>query len=157
MGSADLVATARVRATALVGFERFVVTASAFSLALLVACSPEATTTTPAPSVAATPFSGNDANLTPTQLETLLGRVALYPHDLLALVLPASTQPLQVVEAHRFLEQRKANPGLQPPKTWDPSVVALLNYPEALALMNADPTWLQQLGTSVVNQQAAVM
>src|SRR4051812_5680603 len=88
-----------------------------------------------------------DTTLSPAQLETLVGRVALYPDDLLALVLPASTQPLQVVEAQRLLEQRKTNPSLQPPKTWDPSIVALLNYPEALATMSADPVWLQQLGT----------
>ena len=104
-----------------------------------------------------TAFSGSDLDLSPQQLETLVSRVALYPDDLLALVLPASTQPLQVVEAQRFLDQHKADPKSQPPKTWDPSVVALLNYPEALALMNQDLTWTQQLGTSVVSQQAALM
>jgi hypothetical protein len=83
--------------------------------------------------------------------------VALYPDDLLALVLPASTQPLQIVEAGRLLEKRKTDPTLQPPKTWDPSVVSLLNYPEVVELMNADLTWTQQLGTSVITQQAAVM
>jgi hypothetical protein len=104
-----------------------------------------------------TAFSGSDLDLSPQQLETLVSRVALYPDDLLALVLPASTQPLQVVEAQRFLDQHKADPKSQPPKTWDPSVVALLNYPEALVLMNQDLTWTQQLGTSVVSQQAALM
>jgi hypothetical protein len=135
--------------------------ASALSLALLVACAPDdappATTTAPTTPRAALPFSGTDTNLTAAQLEVLVGPVALYPDDLLALMLPASTQPLQVVDAQRFLEQRKTNPSLQPAKTWDPSVIALLNYPEALARMNADLTWLQQLGTSVVNQQAGVM
>jgi hypothetical protein len=141
--------------------KRLAVAAPALSLALLVACTPDvppATTTAAASTgAAAAAFSGTETNLTPAQLETLVGRVALYPDDLLALVLPASTQPLQVAEAQRFLEQRKANPSLRPPKTWDPSVLALLNYPEALARMTADPTWLQQLGTSVVNQQAGVM
>jgi hypothetical protein len=137
--------------------------ASALSLILLVSCAqettpPPAATITPAPTaVAAASFSGTDANLTSQQLETLVGPVALYPDDLLALVLPASTQPLQVVDAQRLLEQRKTDPSLQPRKTWDPSVVALLNYPEALGRMTADLTWLQQLGTSVVSQRAGIM
>jgi hypothetical protein len=37
----------------------------------------------------------------PTQLETLVSRIALYPDDLVALVIPAATYPLQVVEAAR--------------------------------------------------------
>jgi hypothetical protein len=151
--------------TALIGSargsrKRLAVAVSALSLALLMACTPEApppTTVAPASPRAALPFSGTATNLTAAQLELLVGPVALYPDDLLALVLPASTQPLQVVDAQRFLEQRKTKPSLQPPKTWDPSVVALLNYPEALARMTADLTWLQQLGTSIVNQQAGVM
>jgi Protein of unknown function (DUF3300) len=141
--------------------KRLAAAASVLSLALLAACAsdvPPATSVAPTSTgAAAVSFSGTDTNLTPAQLETLVSPVALYPDDLLALVLPASTQPLQVVEAQRFLEQRKTNPSLQPQKTSDPSVVALLNYPEALARMTADLTWLQQFGTSVVNQQAGVM
>lgn len=128
----------------------------ALLLPLVVACAPE--TSSPYQMAAQTsPFSGQETNLSPAQLELLVGRIALYPDDLLAIVLPASTQPLQVADAQRFLAQRKADAGAQLPKTWDPSVVALLNYPEALALMNVDPTWLRQLGTSVVSQQPAVM
>ncbi|MGF7213137.1 hypothetical protein GGE65_007773 [Skermanella aerolata] len=112
---------------------------------------PSATTTS------TTAFSGSDLDLSSQQLAVLVGPIALYPDDLLALVLPASTQPLQVVEAQRLLDQRKSNSKVQPPKTWDPSVVALLNYPEAVAQLNRDLTWTQQLGTSVINQQAAVM
>jgi hypothetical protein len=132
-------------------------------LCVLAGCASEAplmptstTTTAPAPLEQAS-FSGTETNLPPAELEKLVGRIALYPDDLLALVLPASTQPLHVVEAQRYLEQRKNEPGAQPPRKWDPSVIALLNYPEALALMNADLVWLQQLGTSVVHQQAGVM
>jgi hypothetical protein len=121
------------------------------------AASPAAQGAQPTVAASATTFSGSDENLSPEQLETLVSRVALYPDDLLALVLPASTQPLQIVEAARLLEKRKTDPKLQPPKTWDPSVVGLLNYPEVVALMNSDLTWTQQLGTSVITQQAAVM
>ncbi|HEX7006647.1 MAG TPA: DUF3300 domain-containing protein [Alphaproteobacteria bacterium] len=133
----------------------------ALPLLLLAACAEDpaniTTTTTAARPAAASPFSGSQTTLTPDQLDTLVSPIALYPDDLVALVLPAATQPLQVIEAQRFLAQRKTNPSLQPPKSWDPSVVALLNYPEVLALLSTDPTWLQQLGTSVAYQQAGVM
>jgi hypothetical protein len=126
----------------------------------LAACEPQATPPTAPAATGPTSgaaFSGVETNLSAQQLESLVGRIALYPDDLVAVVLPASTQPVQVVEAHRLLEQRKSNPQAQPPRTWAPSVFALLNYPEVLALMNADLTWTEQLGTSVINQQAAVM
>ncbi len=97
------------------------------------------------------------AALTTEQLQTLVGRVALYPDDLLALVLPAATQPLQIVEAQRFLDKQSADPKLTPPKKWDPSVVALLNYPDVVRLMNDDLDWTQRLGEAVVRQQDDVM
>ena len=43
-----------------------------------------------------------------------MGPIALYPDDLVAIVLPASTYPLQVVQAARFLEDRAKNSSLQP-------------------------------------------
>ncbi len=44
------------------------------------------------------------ALLTPAQLDQLVGRIALYPDELLAVTLPASTFPMQVVQGARFLE-----------------------------------------------------
>ncbi|MBP2312637.1 DUF3300 domain-containing protein [Azospirillum soli] len=108
------------------------------------------------PSGAQSP-AAEPAKMDSAQLQTLVGRIALYPDDLLAIVLPASTQPLQVVQAQRLLEQRRSNPKLTPPKSWDPSVVALLNYPDALKVMNDDLDWTQQLGEAVVRQQDGVM
>jgi Protein of unknown function (DUF3300) len=106
---------------------------------------------------AASASSSQPANLSADQLQKLVSKIALYPDDLLAITLPASTQPVQIVQAHRLLEERKSNPKAEPPKSWDPSVVALLNYPEVLALMNSDLTWTEQLGNAVINQQEAVM
>ncbi len=42
-----------------------------------------------------------------TDLRTLVARIALYPDDVLSLVLPASTATLDVVEAARFLGKRE--------------------------------------------------
>jgi hypothetical protein len=91
------------------------------------------------------------------QLEELVGPIALYPDDLVAIVLPAATYPLQVAQAARFLEDREQNPALEPDSDWDDSVVALLNYPQVLALMNDDLDWTWRLGNAVLNQQDDVV
>lgn len=95
--------------------------------------------------------------LSAAELETLVGPVALYPDDLLAIVLPAATYPLQLVEAQRFLDALADDPTLKPDEDWDDSVVALTNYPEVVALLNEDLDWTWQLGEAVVAQQADVV
>ena len=45
------------------------------------------------------------APFTEQELEELVAPFALYPDDLVALILPASTSPLQLVQADRFLEK----------------------------------------------------
>ena len=62
-------------------------------------------------------FEFNDEGFiatSPAELEDLVGSIALYPDDLLAIILPASTYPLQLVEASRFLAELESNPSLQP-------------------------------------------
>ena len=95
--------------------------------------------------------------LTSAELEDLVGPVALYPDDLLAVVLPAATFPLQVVEAARFLEDLESDPSLKPDEDWDDSIVALLNYPEVVELLNDDLDWTWRLGEAVVAQQSDVI
>ena len=95
--------------------------------------------------------------LTPEELEELVGPIALYPDDLLAIVLPAAAYPLQIIEAARFLEELEDDPTLKPDSEWDESIVALLNYPEVIALLNDEIDWTWQLGEAVVAQQADVV
>jgi len=101
--------------------------------------------------------NGGSSGLSPQELEKLVGPIALYPDDLVGIVLPASTNALQVVSAARFLEKHKKDPKLQPDKDWDPSVLGLLNYPEVIEMMNKDLDWTQSLGDAVINQQKDVM
>jgi hypothetical protein len=97
------------------------------------------------------------APLSADQLDDLVGRIALYPDDLIGIVLPASTYPLQIVQAERFLEQREKNANLKPDDRWDDSVVALLNYPEVVKLLSDDLDWTSDLGEAVANQRADVL
>ena len=48
----------------------------------------------------------------------LVGPIALYPDELLAITLPASTYPLEVVQAARYLDKRKTEPELKPNESW---------------------------------------
>ena len=95
--------------------------------------------------------------LSTVDLEEMVGPIALYPDDLLAIVLPAAAYPLQIVDAARFLEALKSDPDLKPDPEWDDSVVALLNYPEVIELLNDDIDWTWRLGEAVVSQQADVV
>jgi len=89
--------------------------------------------------------------------EELVGPVALYPDELLGIVLPASTFPLQIVQASRYLDQKKTEPDLEPSEEWDESVIGLLNYPEVIELMNDDLDWTWALGEAVADHQPNVM
>jgi hypothetical protein len=99
---------------------------------------------------------------TPEQLEQIAAPVALYPDPLLAQVLMASTYPLEVVQAARFM---KDNPNIQGDKlnealkeqTWDESVKSLLSFPQALSLMDQKLEWTQKLGDAVLDQQKDLM
>ena len=90
-------------------------------------------------------------------LEVLVGPIALYPDDLLAIVLPASAYPLQLIDAARFLKELESDPTLKPDPDWDDSIVALLNYPEVIELLNEDIDWTWRLGEAVVSQQGDVV
>jgi DNA segregation ATPase FtsK/SpoIIIE-like protein len=107
-------------------------------------------------------YPAQTATYSQQQLDQMLAPVALYPDPLLAQVLMASTYPLEVVQAQRFVEAR---PGLQgdglaravAPMPWDPSVKALLQFPSVLAMMNDRLDWMQQLGQAFLSQQPVVM
>jgi len=96
---------------------------------------------------------------TPTaeEIDKLVGPIALYPDDLVAIILPAATNPLQLVQADRFLEKRKADPKLPVDDKWDDAVKSLLNYPDVVKKMSGDLDWTSALGEAVVADQGAVL
>ncbi|MGA3240969.1 MAG: DUF3300 domain-containing protein [Bryobacteraceae bacterium] len=100
--------------------------------------------------------------LTPDQLDDLVAPVALYPDPLISQVLVAATYPLEVVQAFQWLQR---NPGLTGPaltqavqqQNWDPSVQALMVFPDVIKRLNDDVTWTTNLGNAFLAQQADVM
>jgi len=100
--------------------------------------------------------------LAPDQLNDLVAPIALYPDELVSQIMVAATYPLEVVEAYQFQQK---NPSLQGPaltqaaqqQNWDPSVQALVLFPDVLKRLNADVTWTTNLGNAFLAQQQDVM
>lgn len=96
------------------------------------------------------------------ELASLVAPIALYPDALVAQILMASTYPLEIVEAARWI---KANPDLESDaleeamqkQSWDPSVKSLTAFPQVLAMMNEKLTWANQLGQAFLSDQESVM
>jgi hypothetical protein len=97
------------------------------------------------------------APLTEDELEVLVARIALYPDELVAVVTSASLFPLQIVEAARFLDNRKKDDSLKPKDSWDGSIISLLNYPDIVKMMSDDLEWTQSLGQALAYQQKDVL
>ncbi len=100
--------------------------------------------------------------LPPEQLNNLVAPVALYPDPLLGQVLAASTYPLEIVEVHQWLQQNGNLRGAQlldaaKQQNWDPSVQALVAFPDVLNLLGNDIRWTTALGNAFLAQQADVM
>ncbi len=96
------------------------------------------------------------------ELDQMLAPVALYPDDLLTQILMASTYPLEVVQAERWVKQNKAlkgdalKEGIEK-QTWDDSVKALALFPDVLTMMGEKLDWTQKLGDAFLVQQKEVM
>ena len=84
-------------------------------------------------------------------LSFLLAPIALYPDPLLALVLSASTFPVQVVEADRWLSANAAAVSRRDftqvdAMSWDGSVQALARFPDEVRMLAEHLDWSQSLG-----------
>ena len=94
---------------------------------------------------------------TAAELDQLVAPIALYPDDLVALILPASTYPLEIVQADRFLDKRKTDKNLKINDAWQDSVKSLLNYPDVVKKMSTEIDWTADLGEAVVADQSGVL
>ena len=96
------------------------------------------------------------------ELVQMLAPIALYPDSLIAQMLMASTYPLEVVEAERWLRD---NSGLEGgalydalrEKPWDPSVKSLCHFPDILMAMSDKLDQTRKLGDAFLAQEQEVM
>jgi Protein of unknown function (DUF3300) len=137
-----------------------VVRALTGALALLLAAQTGYAQDTPPP----TNTGQNAPVFNAEELDQILAPIALYPDDLLAQVLMASTYPLEIVQAERWTkeannaelkgDQLAAALEQQP---WDPSVKSIVPFPQILQMMNGKLDWTQKLGDAFLAQQQDVM
>ncbi len=102
------------------------------------------------------------SSLSAQQLDNLVAPLALYPDPLLSQVLVAATYPLEVVEANQWLQQNRSLTGTAlmdaaKQQNWDPSVQALVAFPDVLTRLNQDVRWTTDLGNAFLGQQTDVM
>jgi hypothetical protein len=146
---------------------RAVVLLRALGLAALVpgiaaVASAQAPAASATPAAAVAPAAPEAAAFPPEHLEQLAAPIALYPDSLVAQILMASTYPLEIVEAARWV---KANPSLKgkeleaalQDQDWALEVKALAGIPEVLQRMNDNLDWTQDLGDAFLTQRADLM
>lgn len=102
------------------------------------------------------PVVVSNQGYSPAQLETLLGPIALYPDALVATILPATTEPADIVLAARFLAAG-GDPTQIQYQGWDMSVQSLAHYPQVVAFLSQNLGWTQAVGAAFVRQPADVM
>ena len=104
------------------------------------------------------PRSADSRPFRPEELEQIVAPIAQYPDPLLAQIFMASTYPLEVIQAARFA---RAYPSLKgnaldeelKKYEWDPSVKALVRFPQVLELMDGQLEWMRKLGDAFLAQQ----
>ena len=98
------------------------------------------------------PASGGESGDAQTShgLRALVAPVARCPDVVLASLLPATTEPADLAAAAAHLESRKGRVERVPSDTaWDPSVAAMLQFPEVLRWLRDNKGWTARLGAAV--------
>jgi len=119
---------------------------------------PEMTASSTATTESATTGGGFDIE----QLEQLVAPIALYPDSLLMQILMASTYPLEVVEADRWIREQPDLTGdaldeALLDKDWDPSIKSLTTLPDTLKQMSENLDWTQDLGDAFLAQESELL
>jgi hypothetical protein len=117
-----------------------------------------AASSTPAPSTPTQPVFREE------EIDQMVAAIALYPDQLLVQILMASTYPMEVVLAERWVSN-PANAKLKGAEieaalenqTWDPSVKSLVPFPPVLKMMSDKLDWTQRLGDAFLAQEKDVM
>ncbi len=99
---------------------------------------------------------------TADQLYQLVAPIALFPDNLVAQVLAASTFPDQVSAAYTWLQQNGSLKGQQlmeaaNQQPWDASVKGLTQFPDVLNQMATNLSWTSALGDAYYNIPQSVM
>jgi Protein of unknown function (DUF3300) len=105
-----------------------------------------------------------DDSYSQEELDQMLAPIALYPDPLLMNVLMASTYPDQIAAAEQWVQdggngqlQGDALVAALSATPWDPSVKALVAFPQILSQLADNTDWTESLGYAFADQQDDVM
>ena len=100
----------------------------------------------------------------PQELDRIVSPIALYPDPLLGQVLTAATFSPEIPPAANWADQHHYVSPAQLPAAiaadhlmWQPSVQALLPFPQVLAMMAGDMPWTEELGAAFLASPDQVM
>ncbi len=116
----------------------------------------------PAPAVATPQVTSAAKTFSKEELQQIAAPIALYPDPLLAQILMASTYPIEIVQAERWVAGNKDLKGdalteALKKQNWDPSVKSLVNFPQVLTMMSQQLEWTTKLGDAFIASQSSVM
>lgn len=99
---------------------------------------------------------------TQAELEQILAPIALYPDTVLSHILVAATYPLEVIQAERWTQKNEHLQGSDAVeavdgKEWDPSVKALVAFPQVLKRLSDNLEWTQKLGDAFLQDEKKVI
>lgn len=111
---------------------------------------PQGQTASPPPEQAAAPADQSAQGYSMSDLEYILGPIALYPDPLLALIFPASNFPDQLAQAKQWIDanpQAIANNDFSAVDSmpWDPTVQALTRFPDVIDMLTEKPDWTESV------------
>ncbi len=103
-----------------------------------------------------------DTTFTEAELDQMMAPIALYPDSLLSQILMASTYPADVGEAVKWSKENPDQDGdtavnAVQDKSWDPSVMSLVAFPQVLEMMGKQPDWVQNVGDAFLDNSEGVM
>src|SRR5439155_5909251 len=117
----------------------------------------------PAPTASASSAAPNPspppaapAKKSAAELQKIVEPIALHPDPLIAMILPASAYPLEIVQAARFVKDTNNIPKVDD-QPWDDNVKAVAKFPQLIAMMDADLPWTVKLGDAFLDQPKELM
>lgn len=103
-------------------------------------------------------------NYPPQELDRIVSPIALYPDPLLGQILTAATFSPEIPDAARWADQHHYVPPAQLPAAiaadrlpWQPSVQALLPFPQVLNMLAGDMPWTEEIGAAFLWSPEQVM
>jgi hypothetical protein len=109
-----------------------------------------------APAAAPAPPPSAPPQRSAADLEKLAAPMALYPDPLIAVMLPASAYPVEIVQAARFVADTN-NLATLDDQAWDQNVKAVARFPSVIQKMSDELSWTVELGQAFIEQPSELM